>query len=143
MPHGQSKVRVLYSTHELSTVGVVQDSPASMAFMHLTRGYSLQGTAHAYARVVVLVVLVVVEVLVVVDVVEVDVVEVEVVDVDVVVVVRVVVVEVVVVEVEDVLVDVMVVGVVEVVVLVSFGPRISMKYMKQAQKTVSFLNVKL
>jgi hypothetical protein len=62
---------------------------------------------------------------------------------DVVVVVRVVVVEVVVVEVEDVLVDVMVVGVVEVVVLVSFGPRISIYTVKQAQKTVSFLNVKL
>lgn len=141
MPHGQSKVRVLCSTHVELTVGVEQSSPASIAFMHLTRGYSMQGTAQANARVVVVVVVVVVEVVDVVDVVVVLVVVVEVVVVDVVVVIVLVVVEVEVVEVDDEFVDVMDVREVEVVVLVSFGPRISTKMMKQAQKSVSFSNV--
>jgi hypothetical protein len=123
------------------TVGVEQASPASIAFVHLTRGYSMQGTAQANARVVVVVVVVVVEVVDVVDVVVVLVVVVEVVVVDVVVVIVLVVVEVEVVEVDDVFVDVKEVVLVVRVVLVSFGPRISKNIMKQAQKTVSFSNV--
>lgn len=127
---------MLCSTQGVLTVGVEQVSPASIAFLHLTRGYKLQGTSQAYARVVVVVVDVVVVEVVVVDVVEVVVVSVVVVTV----VVVVLVVEVDVVVVEVVLVDVFVVLVEEVVVkvtvVVEFG---SIYNSKQEQMTVSFV----
>jgi hypothetical protein len=127
---------VLCSTQGVLTVGVEQACPASIAFLHLTRGYKEQGTSQAYARVVVLVVDVDVVEVVVVDVVKVVVVRVVVVTV----VVVVIVVVVVVVVVEVVLVDVFVVLVDEVVVkvtvVVEFG---SIYNVKQEQMTVSFV----
>lgn len=136
LPQGHSKVRVLCSTQGVLTVRVEQASPASMAFLHLTRGYKGQGTPQAYARVVVVVVdvveVVVVMVVVVLVVVVVVVIVVLVVDVVVVLVVVEVVLVVVVVEFVDV------VDVVDVVVItvVAFG---SIKITKQEQMTVSFV----
>lgn len=129
---------MLSSMHGVLIVGVEQDSPASMAFMHLTRGYNSQGVPHANARVVVLVEVVDVVVVVEVEVVEVVVDVVDVVDVVVLVLVVLVVVDVVLVDVVDVFDEVRVEVVVEVVVLVSLGPRESMKMAKQTQITVSF-----
>lgn len=125
---------MLSSTHGVLQVGLEQNSPASMAFLHLNRGYKAQANPQAYARVVVVVVVDVVVVDVVVEVVVVDVVVVEVV-------VEIVVDELVVVAVEVVVVVVVVEFVVEdvdvvVVVTVELG---SIKIVKQEQTTVSFV----
>lgn len=124
---------MLSSTHGVLQVGLEQNSPASMAFLHLNRGYKAQASPQAYARVVVVVVVDVVVVDVLVVVVMVDVVIVEVVVVIIVVELEVVTVEVVVVVVvvEFVVVDVDVV----VVVTVELG---SIYNVKQEQTTVSF-----
>lgn len=122
LPQGQSKVRLLCSTQGVLIVGHEQASPASMAFLHRTRGYKEQGTPQAYARVVVVVVLVVVVVVDVVLVVVVLVVLVVLVAVVDVVVIMVVDVEVVLVVVVVMFVDVrVVVLVVEVVVVTLKG----------------------
>jgi len=129
---------MLCSTQAMRNVGVEQAWPASMAFLHLSRGYKPQGTEQANARVVVVVVLVVVVDVVVVDVVLVEVVEVLVVDVVEVVLVLVVVVDVVVVVVELVFVEVAVVVSVVDVTVVTLGSIRGMSMTKQEQIIVSF-----
>jgi len=133
LPQGQSKVRVSCSTQGVFADGVEHASPASIAFLHLRRGYRAHGTPHANARVVVVVVVVVLVVVVVVVVVVVLVVVVVVLVVEVV--VLVVDVDVLVEVVEVVLVFVVVYVVEEVDVVVEFG---SMMTVEQEQTTVSF-----